>query len=79
MAAALASPGGVIGGGGGPDSAVAVAITRARAYEAGNDVARAIDTYLELGPGDSPDADVLQQCWEQVHSMDWISAMQCSP
>lgn len=49
-------------GSGGTEGAVA----RARAFERGNDFARAVDTYLSVTPADSNNLDALQQCWEQV-------------
>lgn len=42
------------------------AVTRARAFERGNDFARAIDAYLSASPADTKNLDALQQCWEQV-------------
>lgn len=50
-------------GAGGAEAAVA----RARAYERGNDYARAIEAYLSLSPADTNNLDALQQCWEQVN------------
>lgn len=42
---------------GGPDSI----ISKARKFEAGNDYARAIETYLSIGTADTTNLDVLQQ------------------
>lgn len=41
-------------------------IARAQAYERGNDWARAIETYMQLGPGDSPDVELLAECWQHA-------------
>lgn len=51
-------------GAGGAEAAVA----RARAFERGNDFARAIEAYLSVTPADTNNLDALQQCWEQVHT-----------
>jgi hypothetical protein len=50
------------GAAGGTEAAVA----RARAFERGNDYARAIDAYLSVTPAETNNLDALQQCWEQV-------------
>lgn len=50
------------GNDGGADSLMA----QGKAYERGNDFARAIETYLSLSTADTNNVDVLQQCWEQV-------------
>jgi intraflagellar transport protein 172 len=43
-------------------------IQKARKYEADNDYARAIETYLSLRPGDGNN-DTLEQCWEQAANL----------
>lgn len=46
------------------------ALSRAQAFEQGNDFVRAVDAYLPLTPADVESLDTLQQCWEQVGGSD---------
>lgn len=44
-------------------------LNKAKAYERGNDYARAIETYLSLSQRDTNNLDALEQCWEQAASL----------
>lgn len=64
----LASNMGGSGGGQGPAGSDTV-LNKAKAYERGNDYARAIETYLSLSTRDTNNLDALEQCWEQAASL----------
>lgn len=57
---------GPLGGGGGGSDAI---IAKARKFEQNNDYARAIESYLSLGPQDTNNMDTLQQAWGQAASL----------
>lgn len=55
--------------GGGPNvagSGLDQVVAKARAFEKGNDWARAIETYLSVTPQDSANTDALQRTYMQV-------------
>lgn len=57
------------GGVSNPTSTIATMVSQAKAYERGNDFARAIETYLQITTSDCNDHDTLEQCWGEAANL----------